>query len=811
MNLLELDSSYMPENRQCESLCPIISNKYNLKGKTMKINNHNHPVRLLFAGLSAWLTVFLFLVFTAPVQASVPLVQNSGFETGSFSSWSLSGNTVSTFVSAVSSYVHSGTYGAQLGPSVTLGYMSQTLATVPGQSYLLSFWLDNFASSGNEFSVAWNGSTLYDQINLPVFVWSNYVFAVTATNTSMVLRFGYRNDPSYFGLDDISVTPLCAGLTFDTLEAGYGGLNWNSFYVLDGVHYYLNPSGYGAGAVSTNNVVWGIGFASITSANPFNLFSAYLTAAWNDDLQLEAKGYTNGVLIYDNTYTLSATNPILINFNYLGVTEVDFTSSGGTHHPGYSGNGTHFVMDNVNAATGPGVLSGPQIAVPLPGPLLGQSAYVRSVSGEPWGMTDNDVAMNRVFGTNGWQDLRYETVNPAVLFSPAMHFIYLEGGDFNANALNTFLTANLSAMQSWVSNGGSLFINAAPNEGGNINCGFGVTLNYNYPATRSDNGTAVARMNPIFNGPFTPVGTYWTGSSFSHATVSGAGLVPLIINTNNGSIILGEKAAGLGHVLFGGTTVPVYESPSPQAANLRANILAYGNANPQGTFDDLPDTIYGSAMPVGYRGFNWNNFYYLDGVNFNDNPSGYAAGVVSTNNVALNAGGSPAYITSTNGSHFNFISAELTAAWNDNLHLEAQGYVDGVLTYDQTYTLSATAPTLIVFNYLGVTKVNFISSGGTPHAAYGSTPGYHFVMDNVTIGNVIPPVIHPITPYPGGVALTWNAFVNVPYQLQYKTNLTQAGGWVNLGSPITATGGTVTISNFIGSDPIRFYRVGLQP
>ena len=66
--------------------------------------------------------------------------------------------------------------------------------------------------------------------------------------------------------------------------------------------------------------------ASITSANPFNLFSAYLTAAWNDNLQLEAKGYTNGVLIYDNTYTLSATNPTLINFNYLGVTEVDFTS-----------------------------------------------------------------------------------------------------------------------------------------------------------------------------------------------------------------------------------------------------------------------------------------------------------------------------------------------------------------------------------------------------------------------------------------------------------------------------------------------------
>jgi len=780
----------------------------------MKTNNHNHMVRLLFAGLSAGLTAFLFLMFTVPVQAAVPLVQNGGFETGSISFWTPSENTADIDVT-IGQYVHSGTYGGQIGPIGPLGFLSQTLATVPGQTYLLSFWLENFASTNNELSVAWNGSILYDQTNLLAFGWSNYVFAVTATNTSMVLQFGFRNDPDWFGFDDISVTPLCAGLTFDTLSAGavpagYGGLNWNNFIVIDGVHYSGNPSGYAAGVVSTNNVVYnGFGTAaSITSANPFNLFSAYLTAAWNDNLQVEAQGYTNGVLIYDNTYTLSATNPTLINFNYLGVTEVDFTSSGGTQHPGYSVGATQFVMDNVNAATGPGVKSGPQIAVPLPGPLLGQSAYVRSTIGEPWGVTDNDAAMNRVFGSNVWHDLRYETVNSAVLFSAAMHFIFLEGSDDNANALNTFLAANLSAMQSWVSNGGSLFINAAPNQGGNINFGFGVTLNYG--PLDSSSGTAVAPVNPIFNGPFTPVGTYWTGSSFSHATVSGAGLIPLIINTNNGSIVLGEMAAGLGHVLFGGMTIPLWQSPSPQVANLLANILAYGNANPQCTFDDLPDDIYGSTLvPSGYRGFNWNNFGNLDGVNYINNPSGFAAGVVSTNNVCYNILNSLANITSTNGGHFNFISAELTAAFNDNLQLEAQGYVDDVLTYDQTYTLSATAPTLIVFDYLGVTKVNFISSGGTPHAGYsgGST---HFAMDNVTMGAVIQPVIQPLTPFPGGVNLTWNAFVNVLYQLQYKTNLTQAS-WVNLGSPITASGGSVTVSNFVGSDPMRFYRVGLQP
>jgi hypothetical protein len=756
---------------------------------------------------------------TASVQAS-PLVQNGGFETGSFPPWTLSGNIADFGVTSSSSYVHSGIYGAFAGPSGSLGFLSQTLATVPGQTYVLSFWLNNQGGGGpNEFSVSWNGSTLSDQTSLPAFDWTNYVFAVTATNTSMVLQFGFRNDPSFFALDDVSVTPICTGLTFDAfanfavVTNGYGGLNWTNFNAINAVTV-VTPSGYPIDMVSSNNVAFNNNQSSpatIASANPFNLFSAYLSAAWNDNLQFEAKGYTNGVLVYDNTYILSPTNRTLINFNYLGVTEVDFIASGGTLHSGYSGNGTFFAMDNVNVATGPGVLYGPQITVPLPGSLLGQSAYVRSTIGEPWvedGATpDNDTAMNSVFGTNGWQDLHYETVNPTALFSPATHFIFLEGSDENANALNTFLTANLTAMQSWVTNGGSLFINAAPNEGGNINFGFGVTLNYG--PFFSSSGTAVAPINPIFNGPFTPVGTYWTGNSFSHATVSGAGLIPLIINTNNGSIILGEKAAGSGHVLFGGMTIPFYQSPSPQAANLRANILAYGNANPQGTFDDLAETTSGLSVPIGYRGFNWGNFYCLDGNNYTGNPSGYGAGVVSTNNDVYNGFGSPANITSTNGGHFNFISAELTAAWFDNLQLEAQGYVDGVLTYDQTYTLSATTPTLIVFDYLGVTEVNLIPSGGTPHAGY-TGGGSFFAMDNVTIENVIPPVIHPITPFPGGVAVTWNTFVNVPYQLQYKTNLTQAS-WVNLGSPMTASGGSLTLSNSVGTDPIRFYRVGLQP
>ena len=33
-------------------------------------------------------------------------------------------------------------------------------------------------------------------------------FTVTATQSSTLLDFGFRNDPSYFGFDDVSVVPL---------------------------------------------------------------------------------------------------------------------------------------------------------------------------------------------------------------------------------------------------------------------------------------------------------------------------------------------------------------------------------------------------------------------------------------------------------------------------------------------------------------------------------------------------------------------------------------------------------------------------
>ena len=147
-------------------------------------------------------------------------------------------------------------------------------------------------------------------------------------------------------------------ITFDDLPSnqarvpnGYGGLSWTNFDYLQVSSYPGNPSGYQAGMISPGRV--GFGFdatfpTSIFSVGPFNLDSAYLTAAWNYNLQLEVKGYAGTTLVYDNSYILSPVTPTLIQFNYSNVNEVDFLPFGGTHYSGYpSGSGEQFVIDNL--------------------------------------------------------------------------------------------------------------------------------------------------------------------------------------------------------------------------------------------------------------------------------------------------------------------------------------------------------------------------------------------------------------------------------------------------------------------------------
>ena len=175
--------------------------------------------------------------------------------------------------------------------------------------------------------------------------------------------------------------------------------------------------------------------------------------------------------------------------------------------------------------------------------------------------------------------------------------------------------------------------------------------------------------------------------------------------------------------------------------------LAYQAGATLVTFDNLSDGGGGTQIANGYSGLNWNNFYVLDTALFGAT-SGYMAGTVSGNNVAYNAYGTAAAISS---SAFNLTSAYLTAAWYDNLHVEVVGKLGSTILYDNTYTLSATAPSLINFNYNGIDSVQSISSGGTQNQGYVGS-GTQFAMDDLVI-NGTAAVPEPSTYFAGAMLL----------------------------------------------------------
>ncbi len=212
--------------------------------------------------------------------------------------------------------------------------------------------------------------------------------------------------------------------------------------------------------------------------------------------------------------------------------------------------------------------------------LFGDVAYLRSDTEAPWGIDSsdpgsNEAAMDTAFGSGNWGNLRFETADANALFSSAYTFIFLEGGDDNANSMESFLTDNRTLIQNWVSNGGSLFLNAAPNEGDGMDFGFGISLNYiqEDELTHSHNAFPVDNSHAIFNKPYGETAPKFTANWFSHATVSGNDLTPLIMG--DVGTILAEMSYGQGHILAGGMTLANFHSPQPEAYHLLANILDY--------------------------------------------------------------------------------------------------------------------------------------------------------------------------------------------------------------------------------------------
>jgi hypothetical protein len=161
-----------------------------------------------------------------------------------------------------------------------------------------------------------------------------------------------------------AVPANAAVLTFDDIAAdsigyipdGYGGFDWTNMAYIQGSAVYPT-SGYENGAVSGTYVAFNDSeFIASAAATSFNFYSAYLTAAWRNGLSIEVQGFLGATMLYNQTVVVNPNSPTLFNFNYFGIDRLQLRGIGGTY-AGFGWDGTHFAMDNFDAAGVPEPMS----------------------------------------------------------------------------------------------------------------------------------------------------------------------------------------------------------------------------------------------------------------------------------------------------------------------------------------------------------------------------------------------------------------------------------------------------------------------
>jgi hypothetical protein len=141
------------------------------------------------------------------------LVTNCGFETGDFTGWTQTpAGSGSSF--GVDGLPHSGEdaafFGATDPPDEDM--ISQSISTIPGQAYNITFFLWNDLEfpgepSTNQFTAMFDGNTLLSLTNADgPLDYTEVTRTMVATSTSTTLSFGAYQVLDFFLLDDVSVT-----------------------------------------------------------------------------------------------------------------------------------------------------------------------------------------------------------------------------------------------------------------------------------------------------------------------------------------------------------------------------------------------------------------------------------------------------------------------------------------------------------------------------------------------------------------------------------------------------------------------------
>lgn len=210
-----------------------------------------------------------------------------------------------------------------------------------------------------------------------------------------------------------------------------------------------------------------------------------------------------------------------------------------------------------------------------------------ALSGAPYFNTTNTTCMNTVFGEDNWTQAYFETVDPEILFSDSSCFIFLDGSYNHIVAMEIFLNENRQLMENWVAAGGKLYLNSSGSESEGehfyVDYGFdGTKIAMSYQVTEIKKKTGIT--HPIYEGPYTPVGTTFSGFYASNAVIYGNNYDTLAHENIDGALFgaphndipcMIEKQWGIGKVIMSAWAPSQLIDPADKNMNLRQNILVY--------------------------------------------------------------------------------------------------------------------------------------------------------------------------------------------------------------------------------------------
>jgi VCBS repeat-containing protein len=183
----------------------------------------------------------------ASYQTPASLVTNGGFESNSFTGWTLA-KPAGDFA-GINNYSHSGNYGALIqttgSSSSDIVQLSQSLATTAGATYAITFWVSNaYFFSGNFVDVLWNGSTVLAENNIAatgsLTAFNEYTVNVVATGATSAFEIDLHNSDD-FVLDDVSVQAVATPGT----ESSSGKITFTDADVTDTHTITVTPQGSG--------------------------------------------------------------------------------------------------------------------------------------------------------------------------------------------------------------------------------------------------------------------------------------------------------------------------------------------------------------------------------------------------------------------------------------------------------------------------------------------------------------------------------------------------------------------------------------